>query len=80
MAERTTIHHPSCPARLDLRSTCTQGCDGSQSDVQRLLLQLAAQVREAQLALEEEHEGNLTRAALLISVDAEALFKIVSSW
>lgn len=47
---------------------------------ERLLVQIEAQCRLAREALADEHEGDFTRAAVLIESDAEALGRLVRSW
>jgi hypothetical protein len=47
---------------------------------EKLLVQIAAQVREALAALDDEHEGNARRAVSFIEADAHKLAELVRSW
>jgi hypothetical protein len=50
------------------------------NDVDKLLTQIQAQVNEARAALDDEHEGALRKAVLLIDLDATKLSHLVLTW
>jgi hypothetical protein len=47
---------------------------------ERLLVQARAQITIALEALEDEHEGNFTRAVYLLGEDVDRLRELVADW
>lgn len=50
------------------------------NELDRLLSQLEAQIRDARESLADEHEGNLRRAVGYIASDALKLSELVMTW
>jgi hypothetical protein len=50
------------------------------TDPRMLLAQITAQVEAATKALDDEREGDLHRAVMLLAADADQLAEVVTRW